>query len=193
MAKSEDYRRAEKMCIQEGFTLEKVGNLSNVLLTGYRDGKWERQYNPRMEDIFVDETTDKQNIRRRFLDVMILPIEKSKQQQVYLIESVIARPWFDSKINLVLDELADFRTNGEDYRAILEACYIHPDKKRDYEIMDELGLSKSVFYEKRRVATVIFGILLWKYAKRREYEDMAKGLVPAHEICAGDCSDNKVV
>lgn len=52
-------------------------------------------------------------------------------------------------------------------------------------IYDQLEISKSEFYNKREAAIIIFGLYMWLYCKRRQIEDMDKGIIPWKQIPMG--------
>ncbi|WP_026658843.1 hypothetical protein [Butyrivibrio sp. AC2005] len=43
-------------------------------------------------------------------------------------------------------------------------------------------MSKSRFYARHSEAVMLLRIELWRYAKRREIEDMENGIIPWHDI-----------
>ena len=49
-------------------------------------------------------------------------------------------------------------------------------------IYTELGVSKSDFYPKREIGVILFGISMWKYALRRQKEEMDAGIIPYKEL-----------
>ena len=87
---------------------------------------------------------------------------------------------------MILDEVANFRVNGPKYKRILEESYFDGNKRRDSDIYTDMGIASSTFYEMRPIAIRLLGILMWKYVKRRQYEDMAKGIIPFKEIPQND-------
>ena len=74
------------------------------------------------------------------------------------------------------------------YVEILDKCFFHPVVEKDEvtgrnkDIWEIMNMSKSRFYDRYREAIMLLGIELWRYAKRREIEDMENGLVPWHDI-----------
>ena len=101
-----------------------------------------------------------------------------------LIDNIIKKPWFRGKVEMILDEVGNFRVLGPNYKEILSRCYFYFDgkKEKQIDIYTDMGISSSTFYDRLEIAIILLGILMWKYVKRRQYEDMAKGIIPYKEF-----------
>lgn len=184
--KSKDYIEVAKMCRQEGFSEEKVLKLCTPLCEDFRDknyGASKDAHMPQSEEVI---TEDKLADRDIFFYVLTKPFDESVMERAKLIDNIIKKPWFKGKIDMILDEVANFRVNGPKYKRILEESYFDGNKRRDSDIYTDMGIASSTFYEMRPIAIRLLGILMWKYVKRRQYEDMARGIIPFKEIPQND-------
>lgn len=175
---SKDYQRIDDICYAEGFLGEDVFNKAFLMFEDYGLHKFKKTYgvikNPTKEQI----KKSKQSVRDKLLTVMSKPFTEAQVEQKMLVEEVLSYEWFLEKLDYALEEIADFHKSGKLYKDLLNATYFKPKTDNLEEIYRSLYLGESTYYAKRREAIMLFGIMLWKYAKRREYEDMAKGIIP---------------
>ena len=128
----------------------------------------------------------KRRCRDLFLYIFSKPVEESLEEQEALIDELIKLIWFREKIDMILDQMLDFRGigNGYVYKMIIKQCYFDDENRPNKEIYDGLGegVKKSNFYDKRITGILLFGIKMWKYALRRQKEEMEAGIIPWKEL-----------
>lgn len=71
------------------------------------------------------------------------------------------------------------RLEGKQLKTILKLAYLNSENqlKTKKEIMTEMEISEATFDRRHPVAIVLFGILMWIYANRREQEGINAGIV----------------
>lgn len=181
-SKSLDYTRIAAICKAQGFEPKDVLKKSKLLFDSYKNAKFLQDNIPMKE--LSDEEVKKQmaSARYQFLDLFWRRTEENEEDMRAFINKAITFPWFEKVIEFSLDHLADFKSVGKTYRKIIEVCYFKAIQETDIDRMVKCGLSRSRFYAKREEAIILFGVILWDYTKRREYEEMGKGLIANHPI-----------
>lgn len=183
--RSEDYKYAARKCREAGFSELRVYALCIMLCQSYRE-----KYLSALEDGEIKEMTpeeiaaSKRKCRDLFLYLFTKPVEESMEEQQKLIDELIKLIWFREKIDYILDVIMDFRGkgNGNVYKMIVKLNYFDEEYRSNKAIYTELGVSKSDFYPKREIGVILFGISMWKYALRRQKEEMDAGIIPYKEL-----------
>ena len=185
--KSEDYKAAARKCRQEGHSEARVLAVCSLLCEGCREKYQSAQKEPHKAMTKEEIEKSKVDCREIFLYAFAMPVEVSMKVHEELIDKLIALSWFGPKIDKILEEIIDFRWegNGYIYRQILKKCYFDKQYLPNNVIYDQLEISKSEFYNKREAAIIIFGLYMWLYCKRRQIEDMDKGIIPWKQIPMG--------
>lgn len=185
--KSEDYKAAARKCRQEGHSEARVLAVCSLLCEGYREKYQSAQKEPHKAMTKEEIEKSKVDCREIFLYAFAMPVEVSMKVHEELIDKLIALSWFGPKIDKILEEIIDFRWegNGYIYRQILKKCYFDKQYLPNNVIYDQLEISKSEFYNKREAAIIIFGLYMWMYCKRRQIEDMDKEIIPWKQIPMG--------
>ena len=73
----------------------------------------------------------------------------------------------------------DMTLEGGQIKKILRELYLlgKNNIKSPEAIYTDMGISRATLFRRRDAGEVIFGMLMWNYAKRREYEDILAGRV----------------
>ena len=183
-----DRQYIENMCYKEGLLGDNVFDACYTMLKGFRKRKYKDDNEP--PKIHTNEQIEesKLNVRADFLDAVTVPMEESEGEQDRIIDEVVELPWIDEKLEMISTKMKDYPKWGKLYVEILDTCYFHPVEeidevtKKPKDIWVVMGMSKSRFYARHREAVMLLGIELWRYAKRREIEDMENGIIPWHDI-----------
>ena len=185
--RSEDYKAAVRMCREAGFSENRVMALCKLLLQSYREKYLNALAEGEIKPMTPDEIAEsKRRCRDLFLYLFSKPVEDSMEEQQALIDELIKLIWFREKIDMVLDQLLNFKGvgNGYVYKMIIKMCYFDGTFRTNKDIYESLGdgVKKSNFYAKRDTGILLFGIKMWKYALRRQKEEMEAGLIPYKEL-----------
>ncbi|WP_026657831.1 hypothetical protein [Butyrivibrio sp. AC2005] len=184
---SEDFRAVVRMCRESGFSENRVYALCELLLPTYREKYLSAKAEGEIKPMTPEEmAASKRKCRDLFLYIFSKPVEESLEEQESLIDELIKLIWFREKIDMILDQMLDFRGvgNGYVYKMIIKQCYFDDEIRPNKEIYDGLGegVKKSNFYDKRITGILLFGIKMWKYALRRQKEEMEEGIIPWKEL-----------
>ena len=67
-------------------------------------------------------------------------------------------------VDRALVKLRDYPGNGVVYFKILSKQYIYKNRYTESELLDELRMERSVFYDRKREAVQLFSVCLFGYA-----------------------------
>lgn len=191
---------AKELCRQEKLAFGTVSVLAEALLCRYAMGKSQALKGPAnmtKEEIIKE----KQEIRRRYIDIINGTVPYSEAVYGDFAWDVVRTRWFMDKAENILDvieELVDgtvsktpydpkkqgeHKLEGKQLKTILKLAYLDTENriKTKKEICSIMAISEATYDRRLPSAIVLFGILMWIYANRREQEDINAGLVDAPE------------
>lgn len=183
-----DRQYIEDMCYREGLLGKNVFDTCYSMLREFRKKRYEEPNDPPKNFTKEQITESKLNVRRDFLEAVIVPMEQSEGEQDRIIKEVVKLPWLDDKLEIIMAHIMKYPQWGEQYVEILDKYYFHPVVEKDEatdrnkDIWEIVKMSKSRFYDRHKEAVMLLGIELWRYAKKREIEDMEKSIIPWHDI-----------
>ena len=183
-----DRQYIEDMCYKEGLLGNNVFNTCYSMLKEVRKKRYKESNEPSKTRSKEEIAESKLNVRADFLEAVTVPLEESEGEQDRIIREAVELPWIDEKLDAISAKMKEYPKWGKQYVEILDACYFHPVEeidevtKKPKDIWEVIGMSKSRFYARHREAVMLLGIELWRYAKRREIEDMENGIIPWHDI-----------
>ncbi|WP_139176451.1 hypothetical protein [Butyrivibrio sp. ob235] len=184
---SDDYREAVRLCRESGFSENRVYTLCRLLLFIYRDTYLAAKEDNEIKEMTPEEiAASKRECRDLFLYLFTKPVEESLEEQQQLIDKLIKLIWFREKIDYILDQVANFKGYGYGYayKMIIKMSYFDEVYRTNKDIYDSLGpgVKKTNFYAKRKTGILLFGIKMWRYALRRQKEEMEAGIIPYKEL-----------
>lgn len=187
---------ADELCRQEKISYERVRSLSDTLLQRYALG----QSKP-LESFNSDDkeliTKKKQEIRRQYVEIISGVKGDSATEYADFIWKVVRCRWFRDKVVMILDQIEEMidgqvsdypydpqregehNLEGKQIRTILWRAYLDDNKniKSPIQICVDMEISKATYDRRLPDAVVLFGILMWIYANKREREDIEAGIV----------------
>lgn len=180
------------LCRMEGLEYKTVKNLTEKLLSMYAVGQSKPVKESRQRN-YQTIHEEKQGIRRRYIEIIIGKRKFTDDEYEDFILDVVTSNWFIEKADAILNEIEkqvdrdtsdgenteDMTSEGKQIKKILKESYLmgKNNVKSDKMIYTEMGISRATLFRRREVGEVIFGMLMWYYAKRREYEDIMAGIV----------------
>lgn len=186
---------AREICRQEKLAYDTVHCLAEALLCRYAIGRKALQGvgNQSLEVI----TKEKQRIRRKYIEIISGGHKYTDAEYEDFIWEVVRSRWFMEKADMIMDSIEEMvdgkisttpynpmneeerRLEGKQLKTILKLAYLNSENqlKTKKEIMAEMEISEATFDRRHPVAIVLFGILMWIYANRREQEDINAGIV----------------
>ena len=174
---TKDFDWISEMCRQAGLDPKRVKNSGEYLLGSYSKARRSRRFNAsNIISNVEDVPAEKRKIRREYLLLMKGATKKDHREFVWEALSV---NWIDEKIQMIIDEIAGYEEVGEVYKNILEETYLKEKPLKGEALYRACRVGRSSYFTKRAEACTLFGILTYRYAKRREDEDVATGLIDA--------------
>ena len=185
MPKSVAYRNIATMCVLAGFEDPKeVYKKSKLVFEDYRVAL----VYFKQSDIHIgtpDEVdAERRQLRFDLLDLFWRPFDEYKVQMKALVDRAMATIWFEGLLDSATEMMLMYE-RGAQYKKILDNYYFHvnPKSKTKTDRMYDCGFkTTSVFYDWLEEAVTLFGIEAWIHLKNNEYRDIAKGIVPYHDI-----------
>ena len=174
---TKDFDWISEMCRQEGLEVKRVKTSGEYLMENYYKGKRSRKFNT--SKIISDQRNspaEKRKVRREYL--LLMKGASKKDHREFVWES-LSLDWIDEKIEMIINEIAGYDEVGELYKMILEQTYLSEKPLKGEALYRACGVGRSAYFARRSEAVTLFGILTYRYAKRREKEDVATGLVDA--------------
>ena len=191
---------AIEICRRENMSYQKVHELAEKLLERYARGQSDAlRGNKYRKKIFGSIQQEKQYIRRRYIEIIKGKKPYTDEDYEDFIWDVVTSRWFEEKAKMVLDRIEllvdgcvsgtsydaeeDVHRQGKQIRTILKEAFLSGENN----VMDEVSIytgmeiSRATYLRRRPDGIVLFGILMWIYARRREEEDIESGIVEAPE------------
>jgi hypothetical protein len=75
--------------------------------------------------------------------------------------------WLIETIDRTLLKMAAFPVYGTQYYAVISKCYLSELPLTENELLDVLYLERSAYFEKKKEATLLFGVLFWSHVMPR--------------------------
>ncbi len=183
-----DRQYIEDLCYKEGLLGEYVFYNCYSMLKEFRKKRFNEDNDSPKTYSKEAITASKLGVRADFLEAVTVSIEESENAQERIMREAVQLPWIGEKLETITLKIQEYPKVGKLYAEILDTCYFHPKEeidevtKKPKDIWEVIGMSKSRFYARHREAVMLLGIELWRYAKRREIEDMENGIIPWHDI-----------
>lgn len=174
---TKDFDWISEMCRQEVLDPKRVKNSGEYLLGSYFKARRSRRFNTsNIISTVKDVPAEKRKIRREYLLLIKGATKKDHKEFVWEALSV---SWIDEKIQMIIEEIAGYEDVGELYKTILVETYLNEKPLKGDALYRACGVGRSAYFSRRSEACTLFGILTYRYAKRREDEDVATGLIDA--------------
>ena len=78
-----------------------------------------------------------------------------------ILSDFLSLEFADDIIEHVFERMHAMKFTADEYRPIIEYNFIYPEQLPDDQIQCEIGMSRASYYRKKRLAIILFGILLW--------------------------------
>ena len=151
--------RIEMLCEQNHFSPTVVYWKSKKILGRYRDIRNLPAINLRTEEEITDKTIKliRQKFKKSFVDKKCAYTGSLD----YILNDILSLEYADDVIEEVFERMSAMNFEVEEYRPLIEYNFLYPDEISDVEIMEEIGMSKTSYYRKKKDAINLFGIVLW--------------------------------
>ena len=163
-------------CIAENIDFEELYLGSRDLLVKLNDGK---AFAKRRGRNWIKNTSKKIPYRTLYLKMAEEPWKYSRKEKRSFAWKVVCEQWFEEKSHLMLEQMKKFVEEGAELAHIIEAVYMRGTntQKTDLSMQLELNMGHTKYFSVKKDAIVLYGLMLWKYCKRRDYEDKDRGII----------------
>ena len=148
------------MMLAYGITIEQAGEIvkqSKIVLNAVRSMYWRTKFDA--EDL-KEEATGKLSIDIGAALLYLSDLAPLKEQKDY--EQRIMRMFENQSIigafEKKLEAIRHYPDNGKLYHAILKSYYFDEHRCSDQDIFEELNLERTVYYQRKREAVLLFGL-----------------------------------
>lgn len=154
------YQNMRTFCLVSGLDEKLIYNRAKILLSHYRDICWivknkADDTTQELSELCTDSIDTSMVFLREFAP-MKTKIE-FKEQIYCLSESRGLLALMDN----ALSQVRRYPIQGELLADILEKCYVGNRKYKDNEIMSIYHLERSVYYDRKKEAILVFAVTLW--------------------------------
>ena len=166
-------------CIAQGIDYEEMYKIIRELLIRFNAGK---AFAKRMGIKWLNNMSKKVPYRTKFLQMVAEPWKFSKREKKSFAWKVACEKWYSEKSALVLDQMKAFVDEGDVLARIIDSVYMKGanTKKSNLAMQLELDMGHTKYFLVKKDAIVLYGLLIWKYCKRRDKEDKANGIIDAN-------------
>lgn len=166
-------------CIAQGIDYEEMYKIIRELLIRFNAGK---AFAKRMGIKWLNNMSKKVPYRTKFLQMVAEPWKYSKREIKSFAWKVACEKWYSEKSALVLDQMKAFVDEGDVLARIIDSVYMKGanTKKSNLAMQLELDMGHTKCFLVKKDAIVLYGLLIWKYCKRRDKEDKANGIIDAN-------------
>ena len=172
MARTKDYEWIAGMYENEGIDEKKGLKWVTYLFENYFKSKRTRRFGElkktgNLSGMIIETDAKIKAEKRKIRHDYLLLMQGSKVDPRRFVIAALSTSWIDEKIEMIINEMVSLCENGALYKTILEETYLK-EKPLKYEALyTACGLC--------RKALLLFGVLTYKYANRREQEDIING------------------
>lgn len=163
-------------CIAQGIDYDEMYAIIRELLIKYNAGK---AFAKRRGIKWLNNVTKKIPYRTEFIDIVAHPENYTKKERRVFAWKVACEMWYSEKSIMVLDHMKMFVEEGEALAHIIDSVYMKGEntKKSDEAMQKELFMGHTKYFDVKKDAIVLYGLLIWKYCKRRDREDRDNGII----------------
>lgn len=174
---TESWKAIKSMCIVYEIDVKEIYKKAKLLLEIYRRICWttmERIHSTR-EDLMISSASSELDGALIYLE-QFAP-DREREQFECRVAALFRTRWMMEIVDTALLVVGEFPDQGRMYFDILSKCYLASKKYSEDEMLEELNMERSRFYDRKKEAVIVFGIALWGVAIPK-----AKGL-----LCESDC------
>ena len=153
-------RNIKDICIMLNLDAKIICERSKVLLSMYRDLCWITQGKA------VDEKEELEELCTGSLDTAFSYLYEfaPKENRIEIktrIKVLFENRHFLRMVDMAVQKVAEYPDGGEVYADILKKCYLGIKIYKESEMLALLDTERSTYYDKKRIAVTLFGIVMW--------------------------------
>ena len=163
-------------CLAQGIDYDEMYDIIRELLIKYNAGK---AFAKRMGRGWLNNVSKKIPYRTQFIDIVAHPYNYNKKERKSFAWKVACEVWYSEKSILVLEQMKAFVEEGAALAHIIDSVYMRGKNtsKTDLAMRLELHMGRTKYFDVKKDAIVLYGLLIWKYCKKRDKQDKENGVI----------------
>ena len=163
-------------CIAQGIDYDEMYEIIRKLLIKYNAGK---AFAMRMGNKWLNNVSKKIPYRTQFIYMVAHPDKYNEEERKSFAWKVACEMWYCEKSSLVLEQMKAFVEEGAVLAHIIDSVYMRGKNtsKTDLAMRLELHMGRTKYFDVKKDAIVLYGLLIWKYCKKRDREDKENGII----------------
>lgn len=155
-------RGIRDICIMLNLDEKVIYERSKVLLSMYRGMCWITQCKA------VDEKRELEELCTGSLDTALTYLyefapKASRIEIKARIQVLFENRHFLGIVERAVQQVTEYPDCGELYADILRKCYLSKKTYKESEILRLLEMERSTYYDKKKIAISLFGVVMWGY------------------------------
>ncbi len=153
-------KNIRSLCRMQDLDEKSLYMRSRLLLSVYRDACWSTcgRADEVQEELVWCCGND--------LDAALIYLEtfapdEEKQHFEHQIRTLFETRWMMELVESAMAHLREYPGNGAQYFEILSKCYLSCFKYREAELLEVLNMERSVYYDRKKEAILLFGLSMW--------------------------------
>ena len=170
---SEARRRFKSMCRKREQDEKIVLDRTKMLLKTYRGTGWSvMERSPVEEEMSDSDFQIRPEIFKAIDYLEGFDPEKDKDDFEDRLEPLFETRWIQEIVHMTMEKVKEFPCYGSLYYTILNDCFFSALKYTEREMVELMGMERSVYYDRKKEAVMTFAVALWNTAvpKIRSFE-----------------------
>ncbi len=151
------------MCASHNLDMDVLYGKSKLLLKIYRDICWSTG---KRADLLREETSlyCGSELSTALIYLSEFAPDEERQRFESKVRNLFETEWMIELIDNAMLRVYDYYNNGRLYHEILSKCFLTSFRYTESEMLELLNMERSVFYDRKKEATMLFGVALWGFA-----------------------------
>ena len=151
--------RINRLCRMGRFSPYIVWRKSKNILEQYRNTETTKRFSIEDEQAFIEKLVT--DIREKYIKSYLQKCNEKTGSLQEAIPEIFCTKWADEIIDEVLLAMESFAEGTDVYNNIIMEYYLGDKRRDDVDIQVEMDLQRTKYYELKKQAIILFGILLW--------------------------------
>jgi len=154
----------KRICMGLSLCHDDVLHKSSLILKIYRDVVWmttNRAYE--MKEEVMAQTQGRELDTALTYLAEFAPNERKQDFEAKVL-NLFETKWIVGLIDVAMMRVYEYPDNGKLYFEILSKTYMTAFKYSEIDLLEILNLERSIFYDRKREATMLLGVALWGFA-----------------------------
>ena len=155
----------EELCQMYHVSSAEMNNRGRHILKMYRKICWSaenRAYDMQAELTAGESKVSYASFNNALINLEIFASENARSKVTSTVDDLFATKYLLALLNNAAAGLRSFPQNGEIYYQIIKETYMRREIIKETEILEHINLERSQYYARKKEATILFAIILWK-------------------------------